>query len=90
MYKKLKESRAAKSGVLRDLSDCELMIPGIGHDKISDITINIIRQKLVGFTELQCRLHRIPSRLASISTVGFFASQLDPVQSETACFQGFA
>ncbi len=28
--------------------------------------------------------------LASISTVGFFASQLDPVQSETACFQGFA
>jgi len=63
VYKKLKESRAAKSGVLRDLSDCELMIPGIGHDKISDITINIIRQKLVGFTELQYRLHRIPSRL---------------------------
>ena len=62
LYEHLKESKAAKSGILRDLADCELMIPGIGHDKISDITINIIGKRLVAFTELQCRLHQIPCR----------------------------
>ena len=30
------------------------------------------------------------SALASISTAGFFACQLDPVQSETLCFKEFA
>ncbi|WP_435018581.1 hypothetical protein TA3x_000560 [Tundrisphaera sp. TA3] len=62
LYERLKQSKAARSGVLRDLNDCELMIPGIGHDKVSDITINIVRRRLVWFTELQCRIHKIPSR----------------------------
>lgn len=62
LYQRLKRSKAAKSGILKDLSDCELMIPGISHDKISDITINIIRKMLISFTELQCRLHKIPTR----------------------------
>jgi hypothetical protein len=62
LYERLKRSKAAKSGILKDLSDCELMIPGISHDKISDITINIIRKMLISFTELQCRLHKIPTR----------------------------
>jgi len=62
LYEKLRQSKAVKSGILRDLSDCELMIPGIGHDKVSDITINIIRQKLVRFTEFQCRQYKLPCR----------------------------
>lgn len=60
LYKKLRVSRAAKSGFLKDLSDCELMIPGIGFDKVSDITTNIIREQLIKYTQDQCHLHNIP------------------------------
>ncbi len=34
----LKGSRAVRTGFLRDLSDAELFIPNIGHDRISDLT----------------------------------------------------
>ena len=59
---KLKNSKAAQTGYLKDLSDCELMIEGIGADKISDITTNIIRGKLIEYTERQCLEHNIPYR----------------------------
>ena len=62
IYNQLKDSKAAISGKLQDLSDCELLIPGISNDKISDITINIIRNKLVEYTETQCQLHDIVTR----------------------------
>ncbi len=42
LYYRLRNSKAVKTGHLKDLSDCELMIPGIGFDKVSDITTNII------------------------------------------------
>ncbi len=57
---KLKNSKAAQTGYLKDLSDCELMIEGIGADKISDITTNIIRGKLIEYTERQCLEYNIP------------------------------
>ena len=60
LYEKLKKSKAVKTGHLKDLSDCELMIPGIGFDKISDITTNIIRERLIEYTQAQCYLHNIP------------------------------
>lgn len=60
LYEKLKTSKAVKTGHLKDLSDCELMIPGIGFDKISDITTNIIRRQLIEYTQAQCNLHNIP------------------------------
>jgi hypothetical protein len=68
LYDRLQKSKAVKTGRLRDLGDCELLIPGISSDKISDITINIIRGKLVDYTELQCadleiKTQRIPSGL---------------------------
>lgn len=59
LFKKLSESEAVKTGVLSELSDCELMIDGIGHDKISDITTNIIRSNLITYTQAQCSLHDI-------------------------------
>lgn len=62
LFKKLRSSRAAKTGFLKDISDCELMIPGIGFDKVSDITTNIIREKLISYTQEQCKLHDIPMR----------------------------
>lgn len=60
LYDYLKDSTAAKTGFLKDLEDCELLVPGISRDKISDITTNIIREELVGYTQDQCNLHGIP------------------------------
>lgn len=60
LYDYLKDSTAAKTGFLKDLEDCELLVPGISRDKISDITTNIIREKLVGYTQDQCELLDIP------------------------------
>ena len=60
LYAKLAQSQAVKTGVLTELADAELVIEGIGHDKVSDITTNIIRRRLIGYTQDQCRLHGIP------------------------------
>lgn len=61
IYDKLANSAAIQSGLLSDLSECELMIEGIGPDKISDITINIIRENLVEYTQEQCNIYDIPT-----------------------------
>lgn len=67
----LKSSKSAASGILEDLTDFALFIPGIGRDKISDITTNIIREPLIEYTQSQCHLYNIPmQRVAS----GFFWS----------------
>ncbi len=62
LFNRLKGSKAIETGILQDLSDCELFIPGIAGDKISDITINIIRGKLVEFTTAQCLALGIPTQ----------------------------
>jgi hypothetical protein len=62
IYERLARSRAVRTGTLRDLADAELVIPGISHDKISDITTNIIRRPLIAYTEAQCDLFGIPTR----------------------------
>jgi hypothetical protein len=59
LYEALAESEAAKSGVLSEIAECDLFIPGIGADKISDITTNVIRGPLVEYTQRQCELHNI-------------------------------
>ena len=60
LYAAFAKSQAVKTGLLTDLSDCELFIEHISYDKISDVTVNIIRRKLVEFTKEQCRLWNIP------------------------------
>jgi len=62
LFDHLKDSTAARTGFLKDLEDCELLIPGISSDKISDITTNIIRQKLVEYTTDQSELLGIPTQ----------------------------
>lgn len=54
-------SQAAKSGDIKDIADCALMIPGINRDKISDITSNILKKPLIEFTQQQCIKHGIPT-----------------------------
>ena len=59
LYESLAASQAAKTGLLEELAECDLFIPGIGSDKISDITTNIIRGLLIKYTQAQCELHGI-------------------------------
>jgi len=61
LYKRLSESRAAKTGFLKDLEDCQLIIPGINRDKISDVTTNILKQQLALYTKAQCDFYGIPT-----------------------------
>ena len=65
----LRRSRAIKTGLLRDLEDCVLLIEGIGSDKISDITTNIIRGQLIGYTQEQCELWKIPTQRVAAGSV---------------------
>lgn len=60
LWQALSTSEAAKSGLLTDLEDTALLIVGISVDIISDITTNIIRSKLIEYTQLMCDQHGIP------------------------------
>jgi hypothetical protein len=60
ILKELKESKAVESGVLTDLEDTVLMIYGIGPDRISDMTINILRGPLLKYTQDMCVYYDIP------------------------------
>lgn len=56
----LRRSPAGKSGLLKDLTDIALFIDGVGADKISDMTTNIIRRHLIEYTQQQFELHNQP------------------------------
>lgn len=60
IYMALRDSSAVRTGFLSSLEECELMIEGIGRDKMSDLTTNIIREHLVLYTQEQCDLHNVP------------------------------
>jgi hypothetical protein len=61
IYRALRGSSAVRTGFLTSLEECELMIEGIGRDKMSDLTTNVIRRHLVTYTQEQCELHNIPT-----------------------------
>ena len=66
LFRALRESNAVKTGFLSSLEECELMIEGIGWDKISDLTTNVIRGKLGEYTLEQCQLHDVPTRQVAL------------------------
>jgi hypothetical protein len=65
LYDRLRTSAAVKSGKVKDLSEIELFIPGIASDKISDLTVNVLRGEFVAYTEEQCQLLNIPTQQIS-------------------------
>lgn len=56
----LSQSEAAKTGLLEDLEETVLMVPGIDVDIISDITTNLIRPALIRYTQEMCKNYGIP------------------------------
>jgi hypothetical protein len=62
IFARLQASAAVQTGFITALEDCELMIDGISHDKISDLTTNVIRKQLVEYTVAQCALNGIPTQ----------------------------
>lgn len=62
----LRASSAVKTGFLTSLQDCELLVEGVGRDKISDLTTNIIREHLAEYTKEQCDLWNVPTKEVSL------------------------
>lgn len=60
-------SKAAKSGDIKDIADCAILIPGISRDKISDITANILKRNLVIYTQNQCAIYKISTKKVAIN-----------------------
>ena len=60
VWNELSNSNAAVTGLLKDLEDSALMIPGIGTDMISDAVCNIIRGPLIKYTQNICSYYGIP------------------------------
>lgn len=56
IWESLKDSEAIRTGLIADLEETALMVPGIAFDKVSDIATNIIRQPLIGYTEAMCQM----------------------------------
>src|SRR5829696_3774411 len=52
LYQNLASSEAVRAeGLIEELEDTALLVPGIGVDLVSDITTNIVRPKLIEFTQ---------------------------------------
>jgi hypothetical protein len=67
LFSALSGSKAVHTGLISDLAEAELFIPGIGRDKVSDLTTNIIRGPLIEYTAEQCELHGIPRQEAVVA-----------------------
>jgi hypothetical protein len=60
IFEAILRSKAVESGLIRDLNDALIFVPGIGPDKVSDITTNIVRRHLIEYTQNQFALYGIP------------------------------
>jgi hypothetical protein len=56
----LSNSKAGKTGLLKDIEDACLFIDGVGPDRISDAACNILRGPLIRYTQDMCRYYGIP------------------------------
>ncbi|USE00239.1 hypothetical protein JKJ11_15130 [Vibrio sp. SCSIO 43133] len=59
VWNALTQSKAAKTGLIKDLEDTALMINGIGTDMISDAVCNILRGPLIKYTQDVCNYYGI-------------------------------
>ncbi len=60
VWEALSETDAATSGMLQDLEETALLVPGIDKDRVSDISTNIIREQLIEYTQAAAEHYAIP------------------------------
>lgn len=61
LIESLVTSKAVQSGLLSDLEETALLVPGVGRDTISDIATSVIRTPLIRYTLEMCELYGIPT-----------------------------
>ena len=62
LFHSLEQSKAVRTGDLRDLADCDLFVNGISSDNISDMAIRLIKPQLVEYTTRQSKLYGLPTQ----------------------------
>jgi len=60
VWDSLRQSEAARTGLLEDLEDTILMVEGVSSDIVSDMLVNIIREPLINYTVAIAKLYSIP------------------------------
>ena len=58
VWSALTKSKASVTGLLKDLEDTALLIPGVGSDMVSDAVCNILRGPLIRYTQDMCAHYR--------------------------------
>ncbi|HAO5665498.1 TPA: hypothetical protein IP875_001398 [Listeria monocytogenes] len=59
LFKYIIDSGVMDSGLVSHVNDIKIFVDNISHDKISDLTTNVIRKHLIQYTQNQCQLHNI-------------------------------
>jgi hypothetical protein len=60
LWDALRQSEAVHRGLIEEIEDTVLLVPGIGPDIVSDITTNVIREPLIEYTQAACQAYGIP------------------------------
>jgi hypothetical protein len=60
VWEALSKSDAVATGLLEDLEDTILLVPGISSDIVSDMATNIMRGPLIAYTQDVCSYYEIP------------------------------
>lgn len=66
LFDLLCNSKAVRTGLVSDIFDASIMLEKVGYDKISDLTINIILEDLIEFTQEQCYKFNIEMELIKL------------------------
>jgi hypothetical protein len=60
LWDALRQSEAVHQGLIEEIEDTVLLVPGVGPDVVSDITTNVIREPLIEYTQAACQAYGIP------------------------------
>ena len=69
LYNSLVTSKAISSGLIMDLEETAFLVDDIGPDMISDIVTNVIREKLIEYTQKMCKKYGILTYLVNSGNI---------------------